>query len=70
MDPRESLSELAKLITQRAVEDEFDAWLGTSAIWAPDGGAAMGLAMDGIRVVTLASGGVPESRLDVFDGGR
>jgi hypothetical protein len=31
-NPRESLSELAKLgarlIIQRAVEDEFDAWLG------------------------------------------
>src|ERR671927_892365 len=31
-NPRESLSELARLgarlITQRAVEDEFDAWLG------------------------------------------
>ena len=31
-DPRESLSELARLgarlIIQRAVEDEFDAWLG------------------------------------------
>src|SRR3954452_14405981 len=33
-NPRESLSELAKLgarlIIQRAVEDEFDAWLGRS----------------------------------------
>jgi putative transposase len=27
-NPRESLSELARLIIQRAVEDEFDAWLG------------------------------------------
>jgi hypothetical protein len=31
-DPRETLSQLAKLgarlIIQRAVEDEFDAWLG------------------------------------------
>jgi hypothetical protein len=34
-NPRESLSELAKLgarlIIQRAVEDEFDAWLGRRA---------------------------------------
>ena len=33
-NPRESLSELARLgarlIIQRAVEDEFDAWLGRS----------------------------------------
>jgi hypothetical protein len=35
-NPRESLSELARLaarlIIQRAVEDEFDAWLGPRAV--------------------------------------
>ena len=43
-NPRESLSELAKLgarlIIQRAVEDEFDAWLGRARYRAPAGGAA------------------------------
>ena len=38
-NPRESLSELAKLgarlIIQRAVEDEFDAWLGRARYAAP-----------------------------------
>jgi putative transposase len=47
-NPRESLSELAKLgarlIIQRAVEDEFDAWLGRARYErrAPDQGEAAG----------------------------
>ena len=43
-NPRESLSELAKLgarlIIQRAVEDEFDAWLGRARYERRPGGAA------------------------------
>ena len=38
-NPRESLSELARLgarlIIQRAVEDEFEAWLGPLSLRAP-----------------------------------
>ena len=33
--PRESLSELARVIIQWAVEDEFDAWLGRARYVAP-----------------------------------
>jgi hypothetical protein len=46
-NPRESLSELAKLgarlIIQRAVEDEFDAWLGRArppGMWSHSRSAA------------------------------
>ena len=43
-NPRESLSELAKLgarlIIQRAVEDEFDAWLGRARYERRPGGAS------------------------------
>ena len=46
-NPRESLSELAKLgarlIIQRAVEDEFDAWLGRARYERRPGGASRGL---------------------------
>jgi len=55
-NPRESLSELAKLgarlIIQRAVEEEFDAWLGgrvMSAGRSISGACVMGFAPGGCR---------------------